>query len=72
MDIKTLFDKLTSRKLLVAVGLGLIATICLFMKIATFDQWTSFSEWILGLYCTGNISEYLVKKPSQPTPTSQV
>ena len=67
MNIQDLFNKLTSRKLLVTLALSLIATICLFIKIATFDQWADMSKWLLGLYSCGNIGEYLSKKSTAPT-----
>lgn len=53
---------LKSRKLLcAAVCLG-IATGCLLINVATFQEWGDFIKWIFGLYAAGNVGEHVAKK----------
>jgi hypothetical protein len=55
-------NKIYSRKLGVALLLTIIATVSLFLEIATFAEWSSFSQWVFGLYAAGNIGEHFTDK----------
>ena len=53
---------LKSRKLLCAAVCFGIATGCLLINIATFQEWGDFIKWIFGLYAAGNVGEHVAKK----------
>tara|TARA_B100001094_G_scaffold161147_1_gene155890 strand:- start:5511 stop:5684 length:174 start_codon:yes stop_codon:yes gene_type:complete len=53
---------LKSRKLLCAGICFGIATGCLLMNMATFQEWGDFTKWIFGLYAAGNVGEHVAKK----------
>lgn len=53
---------LKSRKLLCATVCFVIATGCLFINMATFQEWGDFIKWIFGLYAAGNVGEHVAKK----------
>ena len=51
-----------SRKLLCAFVCFLIATICLTINTATFQEWGDFVKWLFGLYAAGNVGEHIAKQ----------
>jgi len=53
---------LKSRKLLSAFVCLVIASICLVIETATFQEWADFVKWIFGLYAAGNVGEHVAKK----------
>ena len=53
---------LKSRKLLSAFVCFVIASICLVLETATFQEWGDFVKWIFGLYAAGNVGEHVAKK----------
>jgi len=57
-----LIDKLGGRKMVLAVVLFLIATLCLFIDIAEFSEWGEFTKWLFGIFAVGNFGEHLGKQ----------
>lgn len=64
MDDRTysLKKKFQSRKFLMTVGLIGVSSIFLGTKIATFNQWASFNQWVFGIYVSGNVGTFAANK----------
>ncbi len=51
--------KVKSRKLIIAGILFATSTVLLVTGNAEFSGWSSFNQWVFGLYAAGNVGEHL-------------
>lgn len=57
--MREFIKKIGGRKMLLAIVLFAIATICLFVGIADFPSWGEFCKWLFGIFAIGNFGEHI-------------
>lgn len=50
-----------SKKFQAFIGLAIAITVMTLFKDATFQEWLDGEKWLFGIYCTGNVGEYVAK-----------
>lgn len=51
-----------SRKFQLAVAAALAGVVFFALKMMTADQWTAYTQWIVGLYMAGNVGDSVASK----------
>lgn len=70
-----LTDRAKSRKFIAFAFVMIVASVCLLVGWADFDQWSDIVKWDMGFYFTGNIASHLTNKiggiPDPPVMTDE-
>ena len=61
-EIYKMVEKIGGRKMFLAIILFLTATLCLFLDVATFSEWSEFTKWLFGIFAVGNFGEHMGKQ----------
>lgn len=72
IKVKAVVDdrRYASRKFMFATAIWLVGTLAWLSAwmefwLFTTEQWISFSQWILGLYVAGNVSDTIATKSTE-------